>query len=76
MALDDPEYAACVELLRSARAERGVTQTDLATKLGKPQSFVSKYENLERYLNVAEFIRIARALELPLSDALQSLGWK
>ena len=34
----------------------------LADKLGRPQSFVSKYEMRERMLDVAEYITIARIL--------------
>jgi hypothetical protein len=35
----------------------------LARKLGKPQSFVAKYEGDERRLDVVEFMIIARALD-------------
>jgi transcriptional regulator with XRE-family HTH domain len=35
----------------------GVTQSQLAVKLGRPQSFVAKYETGERRLDVAEFGR-------------------
>jgi len=34
----------------------------LAKKLGGPQSFVAKYENGERRLDLIEFITIAEAL--------------
>jgi transcriptional regulator with XRE-family HTH domain len=39
-----------------------MTQQDLARRLRKPQSFVSKYENGERRLDIAEFLEIAEAL--------------
>jgi transcriptional regulator with XRE-family HTH domain len=35
----------------------------LAEKLGKPQSFVAKYEGGERRIDLVEFIAIARALD-------------
>ena len=49
------------QLVRARRAAR-VTQVGLAEKLGRPQSFVAKYEGGERRLDVAEFIGIARAI--------------
>jgi hypothetical protein len=39
-----------------------LTQTDLTRKLGRPQSFVSKFETGERRLDAIEFLDVARAL--------------
>lgn len=50
------------ELLVETRQEAGLTQVTLAKRLGKPQSFVSKFETGERRLDVVEFIDVARAL--------------
>ncbi len=52
---------ALAELIQ-ARKKARVTQTDLAQSLGRPQSFVAKYEGRERRLDVAEYISIAREL--------------
>ncbi|MES1949652.1 helix-turn-helix domain-containing protein [Salinisphaera sp. S4-8] len=49
-------------LLKQRRLSRGITQQELARKLGKPQSFVSKYESGERRLDVEEFINVCLAL--------------
>lgn len=58
-----PEFydRALDELVR-ARQKAGVTQAALAKQLGRPQSFVAKYEGRERRLDVAEFVSIARLL--------------
>jgi len=40
----------------------GLSQRDLAERLGKPRSFVSKVENRERRLDLLEFIAVARGL--------------
>lgn len=48
--------------LVDARKKAKITQVQLADKIGRPQSFVSKYEMRERMLDVAEFISIARIL--------------
>jgi transcriptional regulator with XRE-family HTH domain len=49
-----------LELLVKARKTAGLTQEQLARRLQRPQSFVAKYENGERRLDVVEFLRIAR----------------
>lgn len=49
--------------MTSARQKAGVTQSDLAERLGKPRSFVAKYEGRERRIDVLKFLTIAQALE-------------
>ncbi|HZL58909.1 MAG TPA: helix-turn-helix transcriptional regulator [Stellaceae bacterium] len=44
------------------RQRAGVTQQELAKRLGKPQSFVSSYENGQRRIDLLEFLRITDAL--------------
>ena len=56
------EYEALLQCLVSARNAAGLTQNQLAKKLRKPQSFISKYENGERRLDVVEFMKIARVI--------------
>ena len=48
--------------LIEARNAKDLTQVELAKKLKRPQSFVSKYERGERRLDVVEFFEVARAL--------------
>jgi len=62
------KYQQFRELLTTARRRSGLTQVDLAKRLKRPQSFVSKFETGERRLDVIEFLDVARALRLdPLS---------
>jgi transcriptional regulator with XRE-family HTH domain len=61
--LKSPEYARLIAMLVAVRHASGVQQQRLAEKLGKPQSFVAKYEGGERRLDLVEFIAIARALD-------------
>jgi ribosome-binding protein aMBF1 (putative translation factor) len=51
------------ELSRACK-DAGVTQQQLADRIGKPQSFVSKYERGERRVDLVEFLAIAEALGL------------
>ncbi|MDM0051394.1 helix-turn-helix domain-containing protein [Variovorax sp. J22R115] len=42
--------------------ETRITQSQVANRLKRPQSFVSKYENGERQLDVVEFMDVCKAL--------------
>lgn len=57
-----PERDRLAKLLRKLRAEAGLRQTDLAEKLGEPQSYVSKYESGEQRLDLLELRSICLAL--------------
>ena len=60
--LKSSEYTRLVEILVAVRHAADVRQHELAKKLGRPQSFVAKYEGGERRIDVVEFVAIARAL--------------
>jgi ribosome-binding protein aMBF1 (putative translation factor) len=55
-------YEECLTGLVEARKQAGITQTELAAQLQRPQSFVAKCEGRERRLDVAEYLMIVRAL--------------
>lgn len=59
--------------LRSAREDSGLSQAQLAVKLGKPPSFVGKYELGERRLDVVELLVILKALDVPRDLFLDQL---
>lgn len=71
--LRSPRQQQLRALLRSLRERRGLTQTDVADRLARTQSFVAKYEGGERRLSVIEFIDVVRALDAKPSDVLQEL---
>lgn len=60
------DYQKFIKLLRKARAESGLTQKQVADKLNKPQSFVSKSEFGERRVDFVELVKIAKILGKPL----------
>ena len=60
--LRSAEHTRFLALLIQARRKAGLTQQQLARKLGRPQSFVAKYENGERRIDLIEFASIARAM--------------
>lgn len=53
---------AVVKVIRQARLDAGLNQTDLAERLGRDQSHISLIERSQRRLDVVEFCAIARAL--------------
>jgi helix-turn-helix protein len=55
-------YDHALETLVRARKAARLTQESLAEAVGRPQSFVAKYEGRERRLDVAEFVAIARTI--------------
>jgi len=55
-------------LLRELRTEAGLRQSDVAARLGEPQSFISKYESGERRIDVLEARELCLALGLSLEE--------
>ena len=66
-----PEYRRLLKRLKQARMDAGLTQADVARKLGKPQSFVSKSESGERRLDAVELKRMADILGTQLARLLE-----
>lgn len=57
-------YRAVLRTLIDARGAAGLSQAALADRLGKPASFVGKYELGERRLDIVELMVVLRALNL------------
>jgi transcriptional regulator with XRE-family HTH domain len=53
---------AIVAALRKARDVAGLSQRQLSEKLREPPNWIQRIESLERRVDVAEFIAIARAV--------------
>ena len=68
----DEDYIEIITRLRIIRTSKNITQLDLANKMGKTQSFVSKIESCERRLDVIEFLRWLDTLNISFSDVIQS----
>lgn len=69
----DPDYITLVERLKSIREEVGLTQTQLGERLGRDQTFVSKYENRERRLDILEVRDACQALGVPFLEIVADL---
>ena len=61
------------EILVERRIAAKLLQSDVAQRLGRPQSFVSKYETGERRLDVLELIEVSAALGCKAEDIVREL---
>lgn len=60
--VEEGRYEELRRLMIKAREEAGVSQEDLAARLGRPQSYVSKSELGNRRLDVIEYLTFAHAV--------------
>lgn len=65
------EYKEIIEKLKQARFDANLKQEDVAQKLKKPQSYVSKVERGERRLDVAEIKILANIYKKDVSYFIQ-----
>lgn len=61
------EYAYFIEQLRKARVDAGLTQVQVAKKLGRPQSHISNVESGQQRVDVVELQRFAKLYQKNIS---------
>ena len=71
--LQDTRYRKLIDRLKKARIAKDLTQVDVAKKIDRPQSFVSKVENLERRLDVIELYDLMRIYEVEWGEVTKAL---
>jgi ribosome-binding protein aMBF1 (putative translation factor) len=69
-----PSYEAAIRVMVETRIGLGLSQRELAERLGKSRSFVSKIENRERRLDFVELVAVARAMELIPSEPMAKVA--
>ena len=69
-----PAYGRMLSALIKARHSAGLNQVELAEKLGRPQSFVSKIEKGERRIDVVELIAICHHLRIDPADVIIAMN--
>lgn len=65
-----------VDELIAARKAAGLRQQDLAERLGKPQSFISRIEGGQRRIDVLEFYAIARAMKIDPAELFSAIAMR
>jgi transcriptional regulator with XRE-family HTH domain len=73
--IHDPRYAQLIQRLVTLREKVETTQTELAERLRKPQSYVAKVENLDRRLDVVEIANWLTALQTSPQRFMAELEW-
>lgn len=71
--LDREEYRRLGRALADARAKAGLSQYELADRMGVHQTLITKVEVGRRRLDVIEFLELMRALGLDPGEVLDSL---
>jgi transcriptional regulator with XRE-family HTH domain len=65
-----PAEVALAAQLRAERAAAGMTQDQLADAAGLHRMVYIRLETAKRHANVGQLVKIAEAVELPLSELL------
>ncbi len=71
--LGTERHKALIALLIEKREAAGLTQSELAAKLGEYQSFVARLESGQRRVDVVEFIELAELLGFDAPAAIRML---
>lgn len=71
--LRNQRHRALMAAVAATRIRAGLTQRDLAARLGRAHSFVGKVESGERQLNVLEFCELADALKVSATVLLAKI---
>jgi DNA-binding transcriptional regulator YiaG len=66
-------YKHLLSTIVEARSKAGLSQAQLAQRIGKPASFVGKYEVGERRLDVIELMVVLNALDADSTDFILEL---
>jgi transcriptional regulator with XRE-family HTH domain len=67
--VDSPEAETVRRVLVGARQAQGLTQRDLAARIGKSPTFVAQVELGQRRVDVLQFIAITRAIGIDSAEA-------
>lgn len=71
--ITQPGYQAMCRRLRRLRERAGLTQTQLAGRIGTGQKFVSEYERGQRRLDILELRAITAAIGGPATAVVAQL---
>jgi transcriptional regulator with XRE-family HTH domain len=67
------DVAILATILRELRRDAGFTQTELATRLGRSQEYVSRYERGVYMLDLFELAEVCRAVGAPFLGVMERI---
>jgi len=65
------DHKRVISAINKARKAIGITQKELAKKLGKTQSYISKIESAQVRLDIVQLKRIAKVLKVRVQDLMK-----
>lgn len=68
-----PPYRSLLGWLRASRVAKGLSMREVGKGMGMPHSWVGKVETGERRLDVEEFVRLCRVLEIEAEQGVAIL---
>lgn len=71
--LEDPDYKSIILRLIEARREAGLSQLDVAKKLKKTQSFISKIEARSSHLDIMTFFELSKIYKKKVASFFEFL---
>ena len=67
-------HKALVTLLVQHRRQAGLTQTEVARKLGEHQSFIARVESGQRRIDLVEFLTLAEIIGFDPVEAVRAVS--
>lgn len=67
------DYQAVIAAIKAVREAKGLSQRELARRVGKHPSFINKIELRERRLDILEFITLAQAMDMSPAELLKAV---
>ena len=71
--LNSRRHKLLVDLLVKRREVIGMTQAELAARLGQYQSFVARLESGQRRIDVVEFLELSEILGFDAAEAVEAI---
>jgi transcriptional regulator with XRE-family HTH domain len=72
-ALRSPTARAVAAVLAAARERAGLTQRELAARVGRPHSVIGMIETEQRQVNIPEFIALSEAIGMDPVELFRSV---
>lgn len=66
-------YEALRKILKQSRNKLGLSQAEVASRIGRPQTYISDIETGVRRIDIIEFLRLAEILEIDPAKTIASI---